>query len=328
LSSSHREIDYGRLIGLSLIPWYCWGLLAFPVTTLVRRFPLERNRFGRYVLAHFIASVAISTVPGIVMALSYGLLFEQRFELHADLSIIVVNINYNLPVCWAIVAVFSTLEMYGRYHAQELLNVQIQAHLTQSRLEVLRTQLQPHFLFNTLNTVTGLIEEDPRKAQTMVCRLSDLLRVSLDSSGEQKVPFFSEIELLNKYLEIEQYRFEDRLCVDIDYDPGISQARIPNFILQPLVENAIRHSMYQTAGTCRIRISACRQHDRLVITISDNGPGLTDPRGPSLKKGLGLSNTKERLDRLYGSAPCLAFSQTPGGGLTVSLSIPYETFCA
>jgi signal transduction histidine kinase len=325
LISSHRDIHYGRIIYLSLIPWYCWGLLAFLVTRLARRFPLERNRVGRNLLTHFIASVAISTVPGIAMALSYKLLYEQRFELYADIPLIVVEINYNLMVYWVIVAVFHAIEMYRRYHAQELLNAQIQAHLTQSRLEVLKAQLQPHFLFNTLNTVTGLIEEDPRKAQTMVCRLSDLLRVSLDSSGEQKVPFFNEIELLNKYLEIEQCRFEDRLSVHIDYDPGISEARIPNFILQPLVENAVRHSMYQKTGTCRIGISAYRQDDRLVISISDNGPGLTDPSGPTLKKGLGLSNTKERLDRMYGSAQCLAFSQTPCGGLTVSLSIPYET---
>jgi LytS/YehU family sensor histidine kinase len=181
-------------------------------------------------------------------------------------------------------------------------------------------QLDPHFLFNTLNGIMALIQENPQAAQRTVARLSEFLRLTLENSGVQEVPMQKELEFLDRYLQIEQLRFGDRLTVQQDVDPATLGGLVPSLILQPLVENAIKHGVAERRGPATILIQAARDDGRLVIHVRDNGGGI--PSTP--QEGIGLTNTRQRLQRLYGDEHVFELSSLEGGGVDVLLSIPYH----
>jgi len=184
--------------------------------------------------------------------------------------------------------------------------------------------LHPHFLFNTLHSISALLHSDIDAARSMITRLGDFLRLTLENAGTQEVTLQQEMEFLNGYLEIERIRFRDRLSTAISVDPDILDVRVPNLILQPIVENAMRHAISQKSSAGRIEIIARPRNGALRIQVKDDGPGLQAEQGihTSLRQGLGLANTKARLERLYGSAHRLEFSNEPSGGLVVTLEIP------
>jgi sensor histidine kinase YesM len=189
-------------------------------------------------------------------------------------------------------------------------------------------QLNPHFLFNTLNTVSSLMLRDTGTASQVLARLGDLLRVSLDTSGQQLVPLRQELEFLGRYLEIEQARFGDRLTVQLDVPSGLLDATVPNLLLQPLVENAVRHGVEQQSAPGGITVRAALNNGSLVLEVTDTGPGLakdTAIAGTANGHGIGLANTRERLRQLYGDRQQLTLREREGGGLVVSISLPYET---
>jgi len=198
----------------------------------------------------------------------------------------------------------------------------LEARLTQAQLESLKLQLHPHFLFNTLNTITALINTDPRAAERMVSGLSDLLRLSLRSAPEPEVPLERELEVLDRYVEIQTVRFKDRLTVSFHIDPAARRALVPNLILQPLVENAIRHGIAPRAAPGRIEISAARVDGLLALRVTDNGVGGTP--GVALREGIGLSNARARLRSLYGAAHRFEAGCGPSGGFAVSIDIPFR----
>ncbi len=189
---------------------------------------------------------------------------------------------------------------------------------------MLRTQLDPHFLFNTLHAVSALVERDPRGVRRMIARLSELLRTTLEGGREQEVPLREELRFLDGYLDIMRVRFQGQLAVDMQIEPGLGEALVPNFVLQPLVENAIRHGTSKNEDAGAITIGARRDGETLVLTVLDNGPTAPDAAPPAVE-GIGLRNTRERLAQLYGDAQSLALAPRETGGMSVEVRLPYHT---
>jgi LytS/YehU family sensor histidine kinase len=183
-------------------------------------------------------------------------------------------------------------------------------------------QLHPHFLFNTLNAISALMHKDVRLADRLISRLGELLRTTLDDPGTQEVPLRRELEFLTPYLGIEQARLGPRLTVRLDVDDDFLDARVPYLILQPLVENAIRHGLAPRTGAGRLLIQARRDNGRLVLEVADDGVGVR--LGRDFKEGIGLSNTRARLQALYGDEQSLALRPAVGGGLVVTATLPYR----
>jgi two-component sensor histidine kinase len=201
---------------------------------------------------------------------------------------------------------------------------ELAARLSQAQLQSLKLQLHPHFLFNTLNTITALIGTDPQSAERMVTGLSELLRLSLRNAGEQEVPLARELELLAHYVEIQQIRFADRLTVVMDIEGDARQALVPNLLLQPLVENAIRHGLAPRAQRGRIDVTAERRDGVLVLGVRDDGVGLRSDSALRRGEGIGLANTEARLRQLYGNAQRFEVNSPPEGGFTVIIEIPFR----
>src|SRR5207253_4440117 len=213
---------------------------------------------------------------------------------------------------------------YQRYQQGELRASQLEAQLSQAQLQALKMQLHPHFLFNTLHSISALLHKDTEAARKMISRLGDFLRLTLENSGTQEVTLKQEIEFLRCYLEIERIRFQDRLTTRVHVDANALDTHVPNLILQPIVENAIRHAIAPRSTPGEIEIHAKQEDGFLRIQVRDNGPGLPKNRNADslFKKGLGLSNTLSRLDRLYGEQHRFDIANDPRGGLAVTLEIP------
>ena len=225
---------------------------------------------------------------------------------------------------------FSLRDRMRQQHAALLAadSAQLQAQLAEARLDALRRQLDPHFLFNTLNAVSSLVERDPRGVRRMIARLSDLLRHSMERSHEAEIPLERELELLQRYVDIMQVRFQGKLEVALTVDPRARGALVPNMILQPLVENAIKHGSTAT-GAERIAVTADVRGDDLVLAVLDDGPGpdsasRTTDDGGRAEGGVGLRNTRERLAHLYGARHAFSLRARDGGGTVAEMRIPFR----
>jgi hypothetical protein len=231
-----------------------------------------------------------------------------------------------LLACAGAVATYAThwQERLSRRYAEAARESELlQARLDQARLQALKLQLQPHFLFNTLNTITALVHTDPRTAERMVSGLSELLRISLGTAGDQEVPLERELEVLRHYLDIQQVRFQDRLTVSFDVDGEAPQAFVPNLLLQPLVENAIKHGIGPRAAAGHIAIAAHRRNGMLALEVSDDGVG---ERPDTIRReGVGLGNSRARLQSLYGDACRFEAGSGDRGGFHVYIEIPFLT---
>jgi LytS/YehU family sensor histidine kinase len=219
------------------------------------------------------------------------------------------------------------IDAYVESRDREVRTAQLEARLAQAQLQALRLQLQPHFLFNTLNTIASVLYEDPRAADEMISRLSDLLRATLRAAGRQEVTLDEELRYLDLYVEIMRARFDDRLDVSLEVDPATREALVPQLLLQPLVENAIRHGAGPDARAA-IDVRARREGDGLVLTVRDRGPGLGAAAAEAVGRGVGLSNTVERLERLYGPGHGFSLRDADGGGLAATVTIPFRTAAA
>jgi two-component sensor histidine kinase len=229
-----------------------------------------------------------------------------------------------IPIYWAIVCVTWVVSSYQQLRERERRTLELEARLMQSNLQALKTQLQPHFLFNTLNAIASLVRRKPDAAEDMIGSLSDFLRMTLDTAQEHEVPLRREIEFLDLYLEIQQARFGERLRIQKDIEPAALDASVPALILQPLVENSVRHGIEprETGGTIFIR--AQREETSLQFEIRDDGEGLKAGQLTALREGVGLSNTKARLQELYGEAHRFQITPNAEGGLTVAVELPWH----
>jgi LytS/YehU family sensor histidine kinase len=219
-----------------------------------------------------------------------------------------------------IVSVNHAIDYYRKYHERTVHTLELEKHLAEARLQALLRQLKPHFLFNTLNGIASLMHTDVQAADRMLVRLAELLRLTMSHPGQPLTGLREEIAFIEKYLEIERIRFRDRLSVKIDVDPAALDAQVPSLILQPLVENAIRHGIEPHARPGRIELSVRREPGAIVLTVRDNGAG--EPPGGFTREGIGLGNTRARLRELYGERHSFQLANHPEGGLVVRLSLP------
>ncbi|HVZ16068.1 MAG TPA: histidine kinase, partial [Terriglobales bacterium] len=233
----------------------------------------------------------------------------------------------NIFIYWSIVFVMQGWMYYERYRDRELRASVLQTQLAKAQLQALKVQLHPHFLFNTLNSVSELMHQDVNAAERVITRLSDLLRMTLENIGAQEIPLSQELHFVKGYLEIEQFRFQDRLRVELDIPAETLDCSIPNLLLQPIVENAIRHGICRNAEHGIIQITTRKISDRLLLVVADNGPGLKlngDGKPSTANFGLGLSTTRTRLEVLYGNEQTFVMNNLPECGLEVRISLPWH----
>jgi two-component system, LytTR family, sensor kinase len=322
----------GKPLGIAgaTVAWlvcaYIWLALTPFILHLANRFPFERGRWLKTLLVHLGAS-ALFALLHLATYVRVALLFESGPQTFFEgfKAIFVTNFHIDLITYWVVIGLNAALDYYGKYRERELRAMQLETRLAQAELDALRMQLHPHFLFNTLNSISVLMAEDVRSARRMLTRLSDLLRKSLENKGAHEVSLKDELEFLESYLEIEQTRFQDRLTVHMEVDPATLDARVPNLILQPLVENAIRHGIAPRASQGFVEIRAQRENGMVKLQVSDNGNGLQrSAQEDSLMKGIGLSNTQARLEQLYGAEHRFELSNGESGGLTVTIAIPFR----
>jgi len=230
--------------------------------------------------------------------------------------------HFNLLIYWVIVAVSHAFDYYRKYREQEMRALELEKRLAQAKLQALQMQLNPHFLFNTLHSISSLMHKDVEAADKMIMRLSDLLRAALEGAETHEVSLREELNLLQLYLAIEQIRFGSRLTVKMDVASDTLDAQVPNLILQPLVENAIRHGIEPRARPGIIELRARRENGVLALVVSDDGASLKE--NGAIKEGIGLSNTRARLRELYGTAQRFELVRGPQGGVRVEISVPFH----
>jgi two-component system LytT family sensor kinase len=318
---------FGLLLTLNLGYWYSWAVLAPGILWLTRRFPFDRRSWKLAVPVH-IAGVVVGTSLHVVMAcaqrvITYWFIGQSMDTwLHEMQEMLFLNFDWEMMTYWTIVGVGTAVRYMHEARTRELSAAQMETRLVEAQLHTLQRQMQPHFLFNTLNTIAALMHRDVEAADAMIARLSDLLRMSLQRVGVQEVALKEELDFLSKYLEIEQTRFRDRLSVVFDIQADTLDALVPNLLLQPLVENAIKHGIGPRPTPGQIVVRARRRGAMLELDVQDNGVGLSQARLTDFNRGVGLSNTRARLDHLYGSLHRFEFRQPAEGGLLVLIAIP------
>lgn len=308
---------------------YVLFLLLPALIYLMRRYPFERATWARSAALHWAIATIFSFVDTTMMAVSRKIIFPLLGMGPYDYGH--MPTRYFMEYCFQIivyVAILSLVQLLDQYraaHRRALNAAQLENKLAQAQLQNLRLQLQPHFIFNALNTISSIMYEDVQAADEMISRLSDFLRLTLHSSQTQEVPLEDELRILELYLNVMRARFEDRLSVSIDIEDGAKAALVPQLILQPLVENSIRHGIDPETSRVEVAVTARRNHASLCLEVRDRGRGIQEDRSAILGKGIGLSNTAERLARLYGEEQSLNFENGSDGGLLVTVSMPFHT---
>ena len=316
-----NEVSWKLAISYALGDWYVFAVLSIPVVQLARRFRFEAGNWPLSLGAHLLGS-ALFSLGYMVLRAWVGQWQSAATFGEAFKPLLVKTWHFNLLIYWVIVAVSQAFEYYRKYRERELRASELEKRLVQAKLQSLQMQLNPHFLFNTLHSISALMHKDVEAADRMIMRLGDLLRAALEGSDTQEVDLRQELEFLKRYLEIEQTRFGNRLTVKMDIAPETLDAQVPNLILQPLIENAIRHGIEPRSKAGCVELRARRQNGALTLEVSDNGAGL--PGNQDLREGVGLSNTRARLRELYGEAHQFELRSGAAGGLVVHLTIPFR----
>jgi two-component system LytT family sensor kinase len=307
---------------------YGWAILFPAISWFAVRFRVERGNWRRTLPIHLIAAVLFVLAHTFLYAVFYHLSNcfysgEDCLFLEALRRFFFSNWLLDSSMYFLILSAVTAHDYSRRFQAEQLISSELNAALADSKLSALKMQIHPHFLFNTLNSISTLMHEDLRAADEMVARLGDFLRLTLENSGEQVVTLAQEMNFINCYLEIESVRFADRLKLERDVEPNTLQARVPNLILQPLIENAIKHGISRQIRPGKICIRARRSGEMLLLQVEDNGPGPQKQSTDST--GIGLANTRARLFNLYGENQQIEISNADPQGLIVTLKIPFET---
>lgn len=324
------RLSLWRVFATDVFGWWPWIAATPIVLALGRKFPFERGRWWRVVPVHLVACLLIAGAhfaiftyvnnlfspfgpPRVPRSFWDSFLGRATSQFHIDLLIYAATLGVSYAVSY-----------YLRFREREFRASQLEAQLAQAQLQTLKMQLHPHFLFNTLNGIAGLVRDSRNKAAVdMLAGLSDLLRYTLENAGKQEVALKEELEFLELYLYIQQMRFSDRLKVEMHIEPEVLDALVPNLILQPLVENAIRHGVSPRSRSGVVGVSAQRDNGSLRIRIYDDGVGLKRDDGTATVEGVGLSNTRARLAQLYGERQRFSLSEREGGGVEANLVIPF-----
>ena len=326
-----RQTYLGAWLGC----FYLWALLTPVIINLARRFPLERGNLRRNLPIHLLAGVALSILQLAAYVFVRQWLVDEATAPFSPIKSfqywIVAELHSNLLLYWSVVGLWHVFDYHHRFRERErraaqleLEAVQMEAQLTRAQLDALKMQIHPHFLFNTLNSISVLMREDVAAANRMLVRLSELLRAALKSDSANEVTLRQELDFLRGYLEIEQTRFQDRLRVEIKAAPETFEAKVPNLILQPLVEKAIRHAVAPRDSATLVEISAERRNGHLQLIVRDDGEGFVKTNGAN-NNGIGLANTRARLEKLYGERQEFTLAEIAGGGVQATITIPFHT---
>ncbi len=324
---TEREPSFPMLLSLNVTYWYAWAALVPGMLWMARHYRFGRHTWPRAAAMHALGVIAFTFMHAVLTIgmrvpiqeffgrpASFAMGFQELFFLYFD---------WEMMTYWAVVGLSHAIHFHNEAQERELTTAQLQTRLAEASLQSLQRQLHPHFLFNTLHTISALMHRDIEAADAMLAQLSDLLRLTLERVGTQDVALKEELDFLEKYLEIEQTRFGDRLQIQLNVHPDTLDAAVPNLLLQPLVENAVRHGIAQKIGGGRVEISATREGDELCLVVRDTGPGLSPDTRAALDTGVGLTNTRSRLQHLFGDRHRFEFQQPAGGGLAVKISIPF-----
>jgi two-component system, LytTR family, sensor kinase len=328
-AARHRPFDWQWDVYHEFVYWLTWAAFTPLVLGAAHRWPLGVGTTGRTVARHLcvmalVAPLQITTTYtlhylGLALAGQQPPVTLVAWLIGLESGIVWGTLTGSLYY-WLILGINAAFVYQRMYQQQRIASAELEGRLTEARLDALRLQVHPHFLFNTLNAISAFVDADPERARRMIARLGELLRRTLDSGSAAELPLSRELELLSPYLDIQRIRFGDRLSIDIDVPNAAGEALIPTLMLQPLVENAVEHGVSRRSDGARVRLTALRQGDRLRLKISDNGPGPANRSGG----GIGLANTRARLNGLYGSAARLELAGTPEGTV-VGIELPFHT---
>ena len=320
-----------RKMGLlsALAVWWSWGLLSFLIIAVDARLPFSAVQLGRRIAAHVVLSVLFTSLFVYVLIVMRALLGLEHWATLWDGRVFPNALRgmflWNLLIYWVIAGGWQAYRYNQSYVSSELRSERLERQFSEARLNALRMQLNPHFLFNALNTISSQVERDPRLARAMIEHLGDLLRLSLESKDKQEVPLAEEMEFLEHYIAIQKIRFGEHLKVEVAVTPEARTASVPSLFLQPLVENAIRHGVSRRSSGGTVEISAACVDGRVKIRVADDGMGL--PAGWDLREsaGLGLTATRERIAGLYPDARSwFSIRNREGGGTEVEIELPFR----
>lgn len=297
----------------NLTHYWVWGALVPVVVFLARRYRFENHGWPALPI-HLLASVLITIAQLVIGVVILTVTNNDPIILQGLPKFIQLNFHSSLPTYFLILFVYYAFDYSDRA-------AHLKTSLTEARLDALKTQLNPHFLFNTLNSISSLMYTDTQAADRMMTRLSDLLRSTIHNNGAQEVTLREELEFVDRYLEIERIRFEERLRVKVEVEPDALEGLVPAFSLQPLVENAVRHGIGPLESEGSLTIEARRADGRLRIRITNSGPGSKEE---PIREGVGLANTRLRLEQLYGDSASFRAENVDGGGFFVQLEMPYR----
>lgn len=307
------DLTWRQAAGAALANWYLWALLTPAIAWLARRFPLRRARWPVSLAVHIPAGIVCAALKMVADAKTAAMFTGVARRPNSVMPAYLALLTY-----WVIVGAVHSLDHYRKYRERELQAAQLETALARAQVQSLRMQIHPHFLFNTLNAIASLMREDVEAADVMIARLGDLLRVTLATADVPDVPLRQELEFVRMYLDIQQARMGDRLTTTVAADANALDAAVPTLLLQPIVENAIRHGAGARPGPATIAIRASRVDGTLTIDVEDDGPGPGDP----VRNGHGLRNTQMRLQAAFGSAATLALTCTPSGGALARVTMP------
>ncbi len=341
LAQAEREHVQRLLRGWDGFAWFTWLLAAPAILLLIKRFPLQREGLARSLAGLAVGSIAIYLVVTnlrFLFRIMPNLWMPDAVDLPADWTHYRVSTLLLMPLDFLTYSGFFSLSLAVDYHFKnrrraeqavqlELRAARLQSDLARAELTTLRGQLHPHFLFNSFNAVASLVRQKRNDAAVeIIAQLSALLRLAVDRTGLQELPLDEEMDFIRRYLQIEQVRFGEKLRVDIAVDPAVHAAAVPNLVLQPIVENAIKHGISRRTRPGTVRLAAWREADRLHLEVVDDGPdgSAVENVSPPGAGGVGLSNTRVRLNKCFGSDFRLEMVPRPEGGMKVSLDLPWR----
>jgi len=331
-ASFQHAVSWGQSLYWAFGDWYEWALLSPVIFWLCRRFRFDRLSWPKSLPVHLVGGLLLSGVHAVLCALAavfQGWITGTPALFGGEVHKLLANrTHFNLAVYAVIVCAWHAWDYHRQYREREAQTTELTARLAQAQLQALRMQLNPHFLFNTLNAVSSLMLKDVNLANRMIARLGELLRLTLEIGDHQEVPLQQELDFLRRYIEIEQIRFGDLLKVKMDVEPATLGATVPNLILQPLVENAIHHAIEPQATGGQIELRCVRSNGSLWLQVSDTGQGLNSPKTDEASKParehIGLNNTRQRLQKLYGDRQSFELVENPSGGVTANIFIPFR----
>lgn len=311
---SEHPLSWNQALVVALTVWYLRALFAPAIFWLARTFPLSSGKWFKNALIHAAGSLVFAVIEQILFDFAIA-----RFQSIPRRALSTIELHVNVLTYWVLLTVAHFLGYYYRNRERELAAPRLEAELAGAKLDLLRAQLHPHFLFNTLNGISELMHEDMEQADLMLGHLSEMLRSSLEHTGKCEVTLGEELEFLRRYLEIQRMRFSEKLAFSISVPPDLLSCRVPYLILQPLVENAVLHGIARSPSSGRVDVNVFAENRVLRIEVVDSGPGLPLK---TMKEGLGLRNTRLRLLHSYGVGSKVGLTNTPEGGACVTVEFP------